>query len=187
MKNQNTITNKNKPVLLTKNQPTNQNTNKTDHHHHTRDNNHDHHTDQMITKVNHTAAITAINKTITNHQTKDHILNHQTDHHITNHMTDHKNTILLDHKVETNHLAHNKNNFQAFCQESIAQQTTYHGYQKIAKNAAHTPITTNVIAHNTTDSIKQNAPPVEQVIICHQNANHAEANHQLNPKITMFI
>ena len=186
MKNQNTITNKNKPVPLTKNQPTNQNTNKTDHHHHTRDNNHDHHTDQMITKVNHIAAIT-INKIITNHQTKNHTLNHQTDHHITNHMTDHKNTILLDHKAETNHQAHNKNNFQAFCQESIAQQTTYHGYQKTAKNAAHTPITTNVIAHNITDSIKQNAQPAKQVTICHQNVNHAEANHQLNPKITMFI
>ena len=186
-RNQNITANKNKPVLTIKNQTTNQNTNQTDHHHHTKDNNHVHHIDQIPTAAKHTAAIAATNKTITNLRTKDIIQSHQTDHHTINHTTNHRHITHLDHKVETNHLAHNKNNFQAFCQESIAQQTIYHGYQKIAKNAAHTPTIMNAIVHNTTDSIKQNAPPVEQVTICRQNVNHTEANHRLDPKITFLI
>ena len=88
---------------------------------------------------------------------------------------------------QKNHLPHNNNNFQAFCQESIVHQITYHGYQKIAKNAAHTQITMNATAQNITDLTTQNALPVVQDTTCHQNANQAEANHQLNPKITMFI
>ena len=88
---------------------------------------------------------------------------------------------------QKNHLPHNNNNFQAFCQESIVHQITYHGYQKIAKNAAHTQITMNATAQNITDLTTQNALPVVQDTTCHQNANHAGVNPLPDLKTSMYI